>query len=216
MRSSVGFALVAGVIALGATLLTSVRAADSTDATHTIIFFGDSLTAGYGLDDPATEAYPALVQQKLTAAHLPWRAINAGLSGETSAGGLHRIDWVLRQPVDIFFLALGANDGLRGIDPAVTQKNLEQLIDRVRARYPTAKIVVAGMEMPAAMGSDFAQRYHEIFAHVAKDKHARLMPFLLDGVAGRPELNQADAIHPTPSGHRIIADNVWKTLHSLL
>ncbi len=203
-------------MALGATLLMPVRAADSADVTRTIIFFGDSLTAGYGLDDPATEAYPALVQQKLQAAHLPWRVVNAGLSGETSAGGLRRIEWVLRQPVDIFFLALGANDGLRGIDPAVTQKNLEQIIDRVRARYPAAKIVVAGMEMPAAMGSDFARRYHELFARVANDKHATLMPFLLDGVAGRPELNQADAIHPTPAGHRIIADNVWKTLHSLL
>lgn len=199
-----------------ATVLPSIRAADAPADTRTIVFFGDSLTAGYGLENPSAEAYPAVFQQKLEAAHLRWRVVNAGLSGETSAGGLRRIDWVLRQPVDIFFLALGANDGLRGIDPAVTQKNLEQIIDRVRARYPAAKIVVAGMEMPAAMGSDFAKRYHEVFARVAEDKHATLLPFLLDGVAGRSELNQADAIHPTPSGHRIIADNVWKTLHSLL
>src|SRR5436190_17559766 len=102
------------------------------EATHTVVFFGDSLTAGYGLDDPASEAYPALIQEKITAAHLPWRVVNAGLSGETTAGGLRRVEWILRQPADVFVLALGANDGLRGIEPAVSTANLQAIIDRVR------------------------------------------------------------------------------------
>jgi acyl-CoA thioesterase-1 len=183
---------------------------------HTVLFFGDSLTAGYGLDNPSEEAYPALIQKKLDAEHLPWRAVNAGLSGETSAGGLRRIDWVLRQPIDIFFLALGANDGLRGTDPAVTRENLNAIIARVRARYPHTKIVVAGMEMPPTMGDNYARRYRAVFADVAREAEATLLPFLLLGVAGRADLNQGDAVHPTAAGHRVIADTVWKTLQPLL
>jgi acyl-CoA thioesterase-1 len=190
----------------------SLRAAD----TKTIVFFGDSLTFGYGLDDPAAEAYPALIQQKLAAAHLPWRAVNAGLSGETSAGGLRRVDWILRQRIDVFVLALGANDGLRGIEPAVTRANLEAILARVRAKYPAARLVVAGMMMPPSMGADYARDFAAIFPVVAEKFHATLIPFLLANVAAHPDLNQPDGIHPTPAGHAIVATTVWKYLHPLL
>ncbi|WP_233256688.1 arylesterase [Opitutus sp. ER46] len=182
----------------------------------TIIFFGDSLTAGYGLDNPGVEAYPALVQQKLDESGVRWRAVNAGLSGETSAGGLRRVDWILRQPCQVFVLALGANDGLRGVDPAVTQANLTQILQRVRARNPTARVIVAGMEMPPGMGQAYIDRYRAIFPAVARDADAVLLPFLLEGVAGHPDLNQADGIHPTAAGHRLVAETVWKTLRPLL
>ena len=195
---------------------TTSGAAATPAAFSTMVFFGDSLTAGYGLDNPLADSYPGVIQQKIEAAHLPWHVINAGLSGETSAGGLRRIDWVLRQPVDIFFLALGANDGLRGIDPAVTAKNLGEIIDHVRAKYPAARIVVAGMQMPRSMGDAYTKDYDAVFAQVAAEKHATLVPFLLAGVGGHPELNQADGIHPNPAGARIVAENVWKVLRSLL
>lgn len=184
--------------------------------TRTIIFFGDSLTAGYGLNNPAGESYPAVIQQKIDRERLPWRTVNAGLSGETSAGGLRRVDWILRQPVDVFVLALGANDGLRGISPAVTRTNLQQIIERVRAKNPQAKIVVAGMQMPAAMGADFAREYQAVFPALAEKNEAALIPFLLEGVGGRLELNQGDRIHPNPAGHELIAENVWKVLKPLL
>jgi acyl-CoA thioesterase-1 len=182
----------------------------------TIICFGDSLTAGYGLDDPGTEAYPALLQKKIEDAHLPYRVINAGLSGETSAGGLRRVDWILRQRADIFLLALGANDGLRGIEPAVTRENLQKTIDRVRAKNPQAKILLAGMMMPASMGEGYAREFSSIFSELAKINQVRLLPFLLEGVGGHAELNQADRMHPTAEGHVIVAETVWKSLQPLL
>jgi acyl-CoA thioesterase-1 len=184
--------------------------------TRTIVFFGDSLTEGYGLDDPATDAYPAQVQKKITDAQLPWRVVNAGLSGETTAGGLRRVDWILRLPVDIFVLALGGNDGLRGIDPKVTRANLQGIIDRVRAKNPAAKIVLAGMMMPPSMGEDYARDFSAIYPTLAEKNHLILVPFLLDGVGGHIELNQADGIHPTPEGAAKVAETVWKTLRPLL
>lgn len=194
-----------------------VAAARSGAAPRTILFFGDSLTAGYGLTDPSAEAYPALIQEKIDAAGVgEWRVVNAGLSGETTAGGLRRIDWVLRQPVDIFVLALGANDGLRGISPQVSQTNLQQIIDRVRAKNPKTKLIVAGMQMPPAMGADFTEAFQEIFPAVAGKYHAVLVPFLLEGVGGRLDLNQADRIHPTAKGHAVIAETIWKVLRPLL
>lgn len=193
----------------------SARAADA-PAPRTLIVFGDSLTAGYGLDDPASEAYPALLQKKIDRDQLAYRVVNAGLSGETSAGGLRRIDWILRQPVDVFILALGANDGLRGIEPAVTRQNLQGILDRVRARNPNAKLVVAGMMMPASMGADYARAFGEIFRDLAAQNHAALIPFLLEGVAGDPALNQPDRIHPTAEAEPILAENVWKVLRPLL
>jgi acyl-CoA thioesterase-1 len=183
---------------------------------RTIVFFGDSLTAGYGLADPSSEAYPALVQEKLDREKPGWRAVNAGLSGETTSGGLRRVDWILRQPVDVFVLALGGNDGLRGIDPAVSRENLQKIIERVRARNPNVKLVLAGMQIPPAMGQDFSREFERIFPAVAEKYNAVLVPFLLDGVGGRLDLNQSDRIHPTARGHAIIADTVWKVLRPLL
>lgn len=184
--------------------------------TKTVVFLGDSLTAGYGLANPAAEAYPALIRQKIDDAGLPWRVVNAGLSGDTTAGGLRRINWLLRQPIDILVLALGGNDGLRGIDPAVTRQNLEGIIDRTRARYPAVRIVLAGMQMPANMGEGYTGEFRGVFPAVARVKHCTLIPFLLEGVGGVPSLNQADMIHPTAAGQRRVADNVWSTLRPLL
>jgi acyl-CoA thioesterase-1 len=183
---------------------------------RTIVFFGDSITAGLGLADPSTDAYPAIIQQKIDAAHLNYRVVNAGLSGETTAGGARRVDWILRQPVDIFVLALGGNDGLRGIDPAVTRSNLQTILERVRAKYPAARLVVAGMQMPPGMGEDYTRAFREAFPAVAEKNHAALVPFLLESVGGIPNLNQGDGIHPNPTGHAIVAENVWKILRPLL
>ncbi|HWL17281.1 MAG TPA: arylesterase [Opitutus sp.] len=184
--------------------------------TKTIVFFGDSLTAGYGLEDPYTDGYPARIQQKIDAAQLPYRVVNAGLSGETSAGGLRRVDWILRQPIDIFVLALGANDGLRGLEPSVTQANLTAILERVRARQPNAQLVVAGMMMPDSMGEAYARDYAQVFPAVAEKFHATFIPFLLEGVAADDDLNQVDRIHPNAEGHARVAETVWKTLAPLL
>lgn len=183
---------------------------------RTIVFFGDSLTAGYGLDNPAADAYPALIQKKITAAHLDYRVVNAGLSGETTAGGLRRIDWILRQPVDIFVLALGANDGLRGIPPDASRANLEQILDRVRAKYPKAKLVLAGMQLPPQLGADFTRTFAAMFPAVAEKHDATLIPFLLEGVGGAIRYNLADRIHPNEAGHELLAETVWKILRPLL
>jgi acyl-CoA thioesterase-1 len=188
----------------------------ASEAPRTILFFGDSLTAGYGLENPAKEAYPALIQEKINAAKLGWRVVNAGLSGETTSAGLRRIDWTLRSPVDVFVLALGANDGLRGISPALSRANLEQIIHRVRTKNPQTKIVIAGMEMPPEMGADYTREFGELFPSVAKKNQTALIPFLLAGVAGNAALNQGDRIHPNAGGHSVIADTVWQFLHPLL
>lgn len=184
--------------------------------TRTVVFFGDSLTAGYGLSEPGTQAYPALLQEKISAANLGWRVVNAGLSGETSSGGLRRIDWLLRQPIDLFVLALGGNDGLRGVSPAVTRQNLDQILERVRAKNPAAKLVLAGMQMPPSMGADYVRAFQDIFPVVAKKHQATLIPFLLEGVGGSGRLNQPDQIHPTAEGHEVIAETLWKSLRPLL
>lgn len=202
-----------GFLLLGLLGLTAAQAAAET---RTIVFFGDSLTAGYGLNDPSSEAYPALLQDKIEREKLGWRAVNAGLSGETTSGGLRRVDWILRQPVDIFVLALGGNDGLRGIDPAVSRENLEKIVERVRAKNPNVKLVLAGMQIPPAMGRDFSREFESIFPAVAAKNNATLVPFLLEGVGGRLDLNQPDRIHPTARGHEIMADTVWKVLRPLL
>lgn len=185
-------------------------------APRTVVFFGDSLTAGYGLEDPASEAYPALIQEKIDAAHLPWRVVNAGLSGETTSAGLRRVDWILRQPVDVFVLALGANDGLRGIDPPVSAVNLQGIIDRVRAKYPAAKIVLAGMQLPPTLGEEYGRAFAAIYPALADKNHLVLIPFLLANVGGHMELNQPDNIHPTAAGAAVVAETVWQTLRPLL
>ena len=183
---------------------------------RTLVFFGDRLTAGYGLDDPAHEAYPALIQEKIDAAHLPWRVVNAGLSGETTAGGLRRVDWILRQHVDLFVLALGANDGLRGIEPSLSAANLQRIIDHVRLQCPDARIVLAGMQLPPNMGGDYTADFAAMYPALAAKNHLPLIPFLLDGVGGHPDLNQPDGVHPTAAGAVRVAENVWQILRPLL
>ena len=179
-----------------------------------VLFLGTSLTAGYGLEE--SEAYPALIQQKLDSAGLRYRVINAGVSGETSAGGLRRIDWLLRQPVAVLVLELGANDGLRGQDVDTLRANLQAIIDRTRAAHPDARIVVAGMESPPNMGGAYTNAFRAVFPDVARANDAVLIPFLLDGVAAVPELNQADGIHPTAEGQRLVAEIVWRYLEPVL
>ena len=180
----------------------------------TILILGDSLTAGYGLD-PA-QAYPAVLEEKIRDTGLEWQVINAGVSGDTSAGGLRHIGWLLRRNVDILVLELGANDGLRGIQLDVTKGNLQQVIDRTRKAHPGVEIVIVGMMVPPNLGPDYSTQFRELFVELAEENQVELVPFLLEGVAGRPELNLPDGIHPTAEGHRIIADTVWKTLLPLL
>lgn len=181
----------------------------------TILFFGNSLTAGYGLDDPS-EAFPALIQKKIDSLGLPYKVINAGLSGETTAGGANRIDWLLKQKIDIFVLELGANDGLRGIPVAETSKNLQIIIDKVRAKYPKTKQVLLGMEVPPNMGGSYASQFRVIFRQIAEKNNMAFVPFMLDGVAGNTELNLRDGIHPTAKGYEIVAENVWSELKDVL
>ena len=177
----------------------------------TILVFGDSLTAGYGLDDPS-EAFPGVIKAKLDSLKLPYTVVNAGVSGETSAGGLGRIDWILKQKPDIFLLELGANDGLRGNSVAQTITNLQAIIDKVKAKYPTTKIILLGMQVPPSMGQQYVNDFKKMYPDLAAKNHVRLVPFLLDGVGGNPKLNQADGIHPTAAGAKIVAGNVWKVL----
>lgn len=179
-----------------------------------ILFFGDSLTAGYGLSPE--EAFPALSEKELIKKGKHVNVVNAGLSGETSAGGLSRIDWVLRQPVDVFVLELGANDGLRGLPVEQTKKNLQAIIDKVKTKNPQVKIVVVGMMVPPNMGSTYTTEFTAVFPEIAKKNKATLMPFLLEGVAGNEKLNQADGIHPNAEGHKIVATNITKVLAPLL
>lgn len=181
---------------------------------NTIVFFGNSLTAGYGLDP--SEAFPAVIQQKLDSAGLPYRVVNAGVSGETSASGESRVDWILRQPVDIFVLELGANDGLRGIPVTETRNNLQSIIDKVKAKYPGARMVLAGMRLPPNMGEPYLSSFRAIYPDLAEKNDILLIPFLLEGVGGEARLNLADGIHPTAEGHRILAANVWKILYDIL
>ena len=178
--------------------------------TKTILFFGNSLTAGYGIDP--SEAFPALIQNKIDSLKLNYKVINAGVSGETSASGNSRVDWILRQPVDIFILELGGNDGLRGIPLTETEKNLQAIIDKVKAKYPEVKLVLAGMQIPPNMGQQYAGEFKNIYPELAAKNHIALIPFLLQGVGGDPKLNQRDGIHPTAEGDKIVAENVWKVL----
>jgi acyl-CoA thioesterase-1 len=179
-----------------------------------ILFFGDSLTAGYGLSPES--AFPSLVEKGLVKENKKVKVINAGLSGETSAGGLSRIDWVLRQPIDIFVLELGANDGLRGLPLDQTRKNLQSIIDKVKTKYPKAKIVLAGMMVPPNMGKTYSDGFKKIYPGLAEKNKANLIPFLLEGVAGNEKLNQADGIHPNEQGHRIVAENLIRFLTPLI
>jgi len=179
-----------------------------------VVFLGTSLTAGLGLEREE-DTWVSRVAELADSAGTPIRAVNAGVSGETSAGGLRRLDWVLREPLDVLVVELGANDGLRGLDPFQMSDNLIQIAERTRTRYPDARIVIAGMESPPNLGPLYTDAFRAVFSSVADSVDALLIPFLLDGVAGVPELNQSDGIHPVPEGHRIMARNAWTVLGPL-
>lgn len=196
---------------LGVLLFTSISYGQSK---KNILFFGDSITAGYGLE--TEQAFPAMIQEKIDSLGLSYQVNNAGLSGETSAGGLRRVDWVLQQPVDIFVLELGGNDGLRGIDPSNTKENLQGIIEKVKNRYPDAEIILTGMEAPPNMGEQYTGRFRNIFSELAEENDVIFLPFILDGVAGDPGLNLPDGIHPTEEGHQVLAENMWEVLEPLL
>jgi acyl-CoA thioesterase-1 len=179
-----------------------------------VLFLGDSLTAGYGLS--ADEAYPALIQQRIDAAKLDYRVVNAGVSGDTSAGGRRRIAWLLRQPVAVLVLALGANDMLRGQSLVALRDNLRAIVAETRAAYPTARTVIAGMRAPSNLGRRYVDGFEATFPALARETGSALIPFLLEGVAADAQLNQSDGIHPTAVGHRAIAETVWQVLGPLL
>lgn len=183
-------------------------------AQKTILFFGNSLTAGYGIEQD--DAFSGLTQARIDSMGLNYRVINGGLSGETTAGGLSRLDWFLEDEPAIFVLELGGNDGLRGILPSESKKNLLAIIDKVRAKYPDTKIILAGMQIPPNMGQDYTDEFKGIYPEVAAEKNVTLIPFLLEGVAGNPDLNLPDGIHPTEAGHKIVFENIWPYIKELI
>src|SRR5436190_14650812 len=180
----------------------------------TIVFFGNSLTAGYGVSP--SQAFPAIIQKKIDSLGLPYQVVNAGVSGETSSGGNTRIGWILRQPMDIFILELGANDGLRGIPLSETKKSLQSIINKVRSKNPATKLVFAGMQVPPNMGQMYSTEFRNIYTELATKNSMTPIPFILERVGGEAHLNQEDGIHPNEEGSRIVAENVWGQLKSLL
>jgi acyl-CoA thioesterase-1 len=184
----------------------------SSDAKN-IVVLGDSLAAGYGLDPSV--AFPALLQKRIDDAGWKFRIVNAGVSGDTSAGGLRRLDWLFKRRFDILVLELGGNDGLRGLPPEALKKNLQTIIERTREKYPAVQIVLAGMKMPLNLGP-YALEFERVYVDLAKEQNLALVPFLLEGVGGKVELNLPDRIHPTAEGHKIVADNVWAVLKPIL
>lgn len=198
------------------TLITDTSESDQhANSKKIIIIFGNSLTAGYGLE--VHESFPAILQARIDSLKLPYTIVNAGISGETSATGVNRIDWVLeKQSPDIFILELGANDGLRGLPPEVTKKNLTEIINRVSTHSPNAEIILAGMMVPPSMGQEYSNKYNPIYKEIAQEKDIALIPFLLEGVGGIDSLNQSDRIHPNAAGARIMAQNVWEILGPMI
>lgn len=184
------------------------------EPTQGILFFGNSLTAGYGVS--SEEAFPVLIQKLLDSLSLSYKVINAGLSGETTASGVNRIEWVLRAPMTIMILELGGNDGLRGIDPIESKKNLQRIIDLAQAKYADIRIIIAGMEAPPNMGQEYISKFRAIFTELSTTNNLPLIPFLLEGVAGDPNLNLEDGIHPNEPGHKIVAKNVWAVLKEVI
>jgi acyl-CoA thioesterase-1 len=179
-----------------------------------VLCLGDSITSGYGLDPE--QSYPALLQKKIDLQGWNFRVVNAGQSGDTSAGGLGRLDWLLKNRVDVLVLELGANDGLRGLPVKTTQANLQAVIDRTKKKYPHARVVLAGMKVPPNMGQDYGRQFEAVFRELAAKNNAPLIPFVLEGVGGVRELNLPDGIHPTAKGHEIVAKNIWKVLEPVL
>ena len=197
-------------------VVTASAVAEQTSAPEkkTIVFLGDSLSAGSGVKPQ--QAFPLLVAEKIRERGLPFEVVNAGVGGDTTAGGLRRLDWLLQRKVDVLVLELGGNDGLRGLPVSNIKANLQAMIDKARAKYPDVKIVIAGMQMPPNVGAKYREEFQQVFRDVAKENNATMIPFLLEGVGGLREFNQPDLIHPNPEGHKIVADVVWKTLEPLL
>ena len=193
---------------------TETESAEKTSK-KTILFFGDSITAGYGLDD-TNDAFPGIIQAKIDSLALNYVVVNSGLSGETSSGGKSRIDWILNQDIDIFILELGANDGLRGIPVTETKANLQAIIDAVKVKSPNTKIILAGMQMPPNMGQDYTTKFTAMYSDLASENKLAFIPFILKDVGGIKELNQNDGIHPTAEGHKILANTVWKELYKVI
>lgn len=194
---------------------TTETEASATTTNKTILFFGDSITAGYGLDD-TNDAFPGIIQTKVDSLGLNYEVVNSGVSGETSAGGRSRIDWIFNQDIDIFVLELGANDGLRGVPISETKANLQAIIDAVKTKSPDTKIVLAGMQLPPNMGQDYTTQFRAIFSDLAMENNIAFIPFILKDVGGVKELNQNDGIHPTAEGHKIVANTVWEVLEPVL
>jgi acyl-CoA thioesterase-1 len=186
----------------------------ATTANKTILFFGNSLTAGYGIDPE--ESFAGRIQTRLDSLKKEFRVINGGLSGETTAGGFSRLDWFLEEEPYLFVLELGGNDGLRGIALTETKKNLLAIVDKVQAKYPNTKIILAGMQIPPNMGQEYTEEFKAIYPAVAKEKNIELIPFLLEGVAGNPDLNLPDGIHPTAEGHRLVMETLWPYISKAL
>tara|TARA_R110000787_G_scaffold108621_2_gene217024 strand:+ start:5316 stop:6062 length:747 start_codon:yes stop_codon:yes gene_type:complete len=180
-----------------------------------ILCFGDSLTAGYGLED-SNDAFPSLLQTKVDSLGLDYVVVNSGLSGETTAGGKSRVNWVLNKDIDIFLLELGANDGLRGVPLTETRANLQAIIDMVHEKNPNTTIILAGMELPPNMGQDYTSEFRNIFSDLATKNDLKFIPFILENVGGIAELNQSDGIHPTIEGHKIVANTVWEVLETVI
>lgn len=203
-----------GLLLTAGTALLAEEAPNANRATKRIVVLGDSITAGYGLDPG--EAYPALLQKKIDAAKLPYTVANAGVSGDTTAGGLRRIAWAMGKGADVLIIALGGNDGLRGISPEETKKNLLGIVAKARTKNPEIAILIAGMQMPDNMGKTFTAEFKTLFPEAAKESKSTLIPYLLEGVGGIETLNQPDRIHPTAEGQAKVADNVWKVLQPVV
>ena len=179
-----------------------------------IVFFGDSITAGYGIN--IENAFPAIIQERLNAKGFSYEVVNAGLSGETTAGGLQRIDWILRSNPEILVLELGGNDGLRGLSLEQTRSNLKEMIQKIRAADENTEIILAGMQIPPNLGQDYTNSFRTLFADIAESEEVKFIPFLLEGVGGEKELNLSDGIHPNEAGHEIVAETVWAFLAPIL
>ena len=201
-------------VTFAALLLAAVLSASAQTTNRTVLVLGDSIAAGYGVDPE--EGFVSILQKKVQDSKLPFTVVNGGVSGDTTSGGLRRIDWLLRRKIDVLLLELGGNDGLRGITPGASRTNLQAIIDKAKAKYPDVRVIVAGMQMPTTMGRDYTEEFTAIFPAIAKQNGTKLIPFLLEGVGGDPKLNQPDMIHPNPKGHSIVAENCWKILKPLL
>ncbi|HTI69745.1 MAG TPA: arylesterase [Candidatus Limnocylindria bacterium] len=204
------------IVGAGAILLIAASSSygQEPSTNQTLVVLGDSLAAGYGVDP--SESWPSKLQEHIREAGLPYTVINAGVSGDTTSGGLRRMDWLLKRRVDWLLLELGGNDGLRGIPLATTHSNLVGIVEKTKAKWPKAQLIIAGMQIPGNMGEEYTRQFRELFPALAAQFHATLIPFLLEGVGGKPELNQADQIHPNVIGHNLVASNVWTKIKPLL